>query len=59
MNKPKWEQEMEDYINGMANEDVREFLEDTQYEHYKNVPSSFLGLKGLDTYEPSEGEVYP
>jgi hypothetical protein len=60
MRKPKWEQEMEDYVNGMTEEEVREFLEDTKYEFYKNVKTSFLGLKGLDTpNDHPAGFVWP
>jgi len=49
MSKPKWEKEMEEYINGMTAEEFRDFLQDTGYEFYKNVKTSFLGLIGLES----------
>lgn len=48
MGKPKWEKEMEEYVNRMTEDEVRDFLQETKYEFYKNVKTSFLGLKGLD-----------
>ncbi len=51
MSKPKWEKEMEEYINGMTEEAFRDFLEDTGYEFYKNVRTPLMGLKELDSLD--------
>jgi hypothetical protein len=48
MKKPKLETDMENYINNMTEEEFTGFLEDTGYDYYKNVKTSFLGLKGLE-----------
>ena len=48
MKKPKLETDMENYINNMTEEEFNVFLEDTGYDYYKNVKTSFLGLKGLE-----------
>jgi len=49
MRKPKWETEMEEYVNGMTEEEVRAFLKNTKYDFYKNVKTSYLGLKGVES----------
>ena len=48
MKKPKLETDMENYINNMTEEEFNVFLEDTGYDYYKNVKTSFLVLKGLE-----------
>lgn len=34
--KPLWEKEMEDYINGMSEEEWKQFLIDTDFEYYNS-----------------------
>jgi hypothetical protein len=51
MKKPKWEVEMEEFINGMSEEQFQKFLEETGYEFYKNVKTPVIGLKCLDDLE--------
>jgi len=55
MKKPKWEKDMEDFINGMSEEEFQKFLDETGYEFYKNVKTPYMGLRGLDSLdEPLE-----
>jgi hypothetical protein len=34
--KPLWEKEMEEYINGMSEEEWKQFLIDTDFEYYNS-----------------------
>jgi hypothetical protein len=43
----KWKREMKEYFDRMTDKDFRDFLEKTGYDFYKNVKTSFLGLKNL------------
>lgn len=51
MSKPKWEKEMEEYINGMSTKEFDKFLEETKYEFYKNVKTPLMGIPELDSLD--------
>jgi hypothetical protein len=42
--KPEWEKEMEDFVNGMSEEEWEQFLLDTDFEFYNSEHFREMGM---------------